>query len=67
MDCPAVQSVQDKLKAGEKINDPKVGRYVIMMPTLALSLKSITGQDFKSHKLWKAWWEKNKATFKVQD
>ncbi len=60
-------SVEEKVKKGEKINDPKVGRYVMMMGPLIDALRSITGQDFKSYKKWKEWWDGAKDKFKVKE
>jgi len=60
-------TVEEKIKKGEKINDPKVGRYTMLMAVVVDALRSITGQDFKSYAKWKEWWDKSKATFKVKD
>lgn len=62
-----MQSIEDKIARGEQIGDPKVKRYSLLMGVIRAALKSITGQDFPSHKLWMEWWSKNKSTFKVLD
>ena len=60
-------TVEEKVKKGEKINDPKVGRYTVLMGPIINALRSITDKDFKAHAKWKEWWDKNKDTFKVKD
>ncbi len=60
-------AVEQKIKNGEKINDPRVDRFFALVGAVNEALRTITGQDLKWHRQWKAWWDKNEADFKVKE
>ena len=60
-------TVEQKIKDGQKINDPVVDRFFQLVGVVTEALRSITGQDLKWSGDWNKWWDKNKATFKVKE
>lgn len=60
-------TVEAKIKAGEEITDPDVGRYFSVAGSLQQALLSVTKQPHKDHRTWSAWWKKAGDSFKVPE
>ena len=60
-------TVEEKIKNGQTITDPDVGRYFALRDALQQSLKVITKEEKKNGKEWAAWWAKEGAGFKVPE
>lgn len=45
------------------LQEYKEERYFYLMPAINSALRATTGQKFKNHKDWSAWWKENKKGF----